>query len=657
VFLLLALSGALHAQEFLTGNKINPQIFNEAKQNRGKSETEVQPLRLPFFEDFSNYTGYPNENLFIDKQAFVNNTFPVFPPTIGVVTLDALNEYGEVYPHLGTTSRGADTLTSRFIRLDSLFVGETGKEITPADSLYFSFFFQPGGVNVAGNSGEVIGSQPNKNDSLVLEFGYTKEGITYWDHVWATPGFNVSEWISENPFQYFKQILIPITHNNYLCDSFQFRFRNYASLEPQPGITGWEGNVDQWHIDYIRLDVNRNINDAFSDDLAFVSPTTSFLKNYQAMPWKQFQNTDMNSNFTNQLTNLNNPIDPNNPNNPNYGIRTSKYQYTITLNGNIEAQYASGSIDIRPYYTHGIQIYPSQASPTISYKPNSLKDTATFVITHVFQNDAGIDIYPQNDTCVFEQKFANYYAYDDGTAEYGYCLNNQYNIAYLAMKFPLHVQDTLSAVQMWFNHTKNDENKDAVFSIVVWKDADGEPGEVLYKMDELRPQFSEQFLDFVEYRFDKKFPVSGTIWVGFQQQGNVQLNIGFDQNNDAREFFRYNTRGIWETSAYKGVPMLRPMFGELKKPNSIDQTSVTSTTILYPNPANKQVTITNYALNQVQGRITSIEIFDIYGRKCHASRVTCHENNIDISHFPAGIYFVRVTTENHAIETLKLIKN
>jgi len=647
-FWLLGFTDAVFAQEFLTGLKTNPQIIKDSKQHTGNKD-EIQPLLLPFIEDFSNYTGFPDERLFVDSQAFVNQTFPVFPPTIGVVTLDALNEKGEIYPHLNATSKGADTLTSRYIRLDSLFSDGEAIKITPENSVYFSFYFQPGGAGIVGQGPENnIGNTPNVNDSLVLEFGYLlvleDTAYTVWNHVWSTSGFNVTQWTAENPLQYFKQILIPVTDENYFSEHFQFRFRNYASLEPQPGITGWEGNVDQWHIDYIRLDVNRNDDDVFTEDLAFVHPTTSFLKKYQSMPWKQFQLTDMDTIFTNKLTNLSN------------GVKGGSYQFYISQNGEVVHNHIAGADNVNPYYTHGIVTNTAFASPGIDFIPD-LNDTTTFKITHVFQYSAGsaMDFCVKNDTCVFEQKFSNYYAYDDGTAEYGYCLNNQYNIANLAMKYSLRVPDELSAVRMWFNHTKNDENKEATFNIVVWKDSTDSHGvsvnipskTKLYSLEGKKPDFAEQFLDFVEYRFDKMISVSGDIWIGFEQQGNVQLNIGFDQNNDSRDFFKYNTSGTWEKSSFKGTPMIRPVFGELS--NAIPKENIDSSIVIYPNPTTGELRIENGEL-----RIEDVEIFDIYGRK-QLSTFSSQFPTLNISHFPAGVYFLKIHTENGMV-TKKIIK-
>jgi hypothetical protein len=72
---------------------------------------------------------------------------------------------------------------------------------------------------------------------------------------------------------------------------------------------------------------------------------------------------------------------------------------------------------------------------------------------------------------------------------------------------------------------------------------------------------------------------------------------------------------------------------------SVDEPQALSRIELYPNPTTGQLQITND-----ESGIKDVEIFDIYGRKkSHASRVTCNE--INISDFPAGTYFVKISTE------------
>ena len=86
VFLLAFLClNVMQAQEVLTGLSHNPTLMNQ-KQKNTKNRTVVN---LPFFDDFSNYTGYPKSDLWADRQVFVNNSFPMYPPPLGVATLDA----------------------------------------------------------------------------------------------------------------------------------------------------------------------------------------------------------------------------------------------------------------------------------------------------------------------------------------------------------------------------------------------------------------------------------------------------------------------------------------------------------------------------------------------------------------------------------------
>jgi hypothetical protein len=78
---------------------------------------------------------------------------------------------------------------------------------------------------------------------------------------------------------------------------------------------------------------------------------------------------------------------------------------------------------------------------------------------------------------------------------------------------------------------------------------------------------------------------------------------------------------------------------------------------VYPNPTSNQLKIKNYEL-----KITGIQIFDVFGHVVatvetrHATSLqTTHEPTIDISHFPKGVYFLQIQTENDVI-TKKIIK-
>ena len=89
----------------------------------------------------------------------------------------------------------------------------------------------------------------------------------------------------------------------------------------------------------------------------------------------------------------------------------------------------------------------------------------------------------------------------------------------------------------------------------------------------------------------------------------------------------------------------------IENPTGLGETSA-STFRIYPNPTTGQLRIAGR--DALQCVSTNVEIYDIYGRKCHVSRVTRNEN-IDISDLSNGIYFLKISTE-HGMVTKKIVK-
>jgi len=74
---------------------------------------------------------------------------------------------------------------------------------------------------------------------------------------------------------------------------------------------------------------------------------------------------------------------------------------------------------------------------------------------------------------------------------------------------------------------------------------------------------------------------------------------------------------------------------------------------IYPNPVTEELRITSYEL-----RVEGIEIFDVFGKKQKAESERQNGENglaINISHFPTGIYFVRIQTGKEMV-IKKIIK-
>ncbi|MCL2435271.1 MAG: T9SS type A sorting domain-containing protein [Lentimicrobiaceae bacterium] len=87
---------------------------------------------------------------------------------------------------------------------------------------------------------------------------------------------------------------------------------------------------------------------------------------------------------------------------------------------------------------------------------------------------------------------------------------------------------------------------------------------------------------------------------------------------------------------------------------------------IYPNPTTGELRIRNYELGTAAPLgassaklIMNVEIFDITGRNVGANLRVCPntetKNKINISHFPAGIYFIKIITEM-GTQTQKIIK-
>jgi len=79
--------------------------------------------------------------------------------------------------------------------------------------------------------------------------------------------------------------------------------------------------------------------------------------------------------------------------------------------------------------------------------------------------------------------------------------------------------------------------------------------------------------------------------------------------------------------------------------------------IVYPNPTTGELIIENGSLNLIQGKIENVEVFDVYGRKIssHHLIISSSHHKINISHFPAGVYIVKILTEE-GVFVKKIIK-
>ncbi len=681
IFALISISLNINAQEYLD------VFYRELKTSKETHDYKTaKPVELPFFDDFSDERTYPSNKRWQSDQILVNSGFPLFPTNYNAATFDVLDATGAVYSNGSSNPFIADSLMSKPI----ILVDENGERLSPADSLYFSFYYQP-----QGN-----GDAPETNDSLVLKFGcvidtfkieydtvmikdmllymgvdtifvgdilyhdYTStcnldmftlaeqqytaadsnavvaipcDTIFYsemhWDHVWSSEGMTLDSFLLANDNKYFKQVMIPVKKQHYFDREMIILFYNYGSLSTTMYPNN-RSNVDNWNIDFVYFDKNRSYDDFTYPMVTFSQKSPSFLRRYSSMPYRQYVNNPtvaMVADYQMYIANLDSV--------------SANAQYSCTIertNGDWSYDYNSKWCDVAPFITSGFQNCEgdnsTQACPHLDNFLFDLDDTAdstSFLITHIVKLD-GENASVAGDTLYGKQGFYNYYSYDDGTPEMGYGVVPE--DSYFASQFSVSMPDTLCGVQLLFNRTFNDANYD-FFDIVVWNDNNGKPGNEIYRLKNQRPKWDDNLIyKFAYYRFDEIVKVNGTIYVGVMQQSRESINIGFDTSVDNSQYNFFETGNGWENSIMKGSLMIRPVIGSSYY-IGIEENKHSNKISLYPNPASNTINISDLPLEKCD----DVRIYDVSGR------LLKHYNNdniLDVSSLSNGLYILKVMTND-----------
>ena len=676
------------AQEYLTGFS-NGTITNGddksyvANQNQRRSDADNK-LSLPFFDDFTGDAGLDAAR-WKNRNVFVNSGFSMFPMNYNVATFDVLDEVGKVYSHASSNPFVADSLISNPISLTD----ENGDKLSPADSLYFSFYFQPQGR----------GDAPEPTDSLVLMFGYELDtfkieydtvfvyemleymqvdtiyagDILYhdmystcnpdmfaisqglytiedsltkialpcdtvfytemiWDHRWSKEGMSLDSFLLANDSSFFKQVMIPVTKNKYFEKEMFVLFYNYGSITTAM-YPNDRSNVDNWNIDFVYFDKNRSYDDTSYPLVTFSEKSPSLLKRYNSMPYRQYKNNPtvaMATGYKMYLANMDS------------AKASVQYSYLIE---NLTSGWTYGdaaSLVVSPFDNHGIHEYPVQLKNFL-YDMDDDNDDATYRITHIISVEE--ESSAMGDTLVGYQILEDYYAYDDGTPERGYGVVP--DDSYFATQFTISTPDTLCGVHLLFNRTYNDANYD-FFDIVVWNNNNGKPGNEVYRIKNQRPVWDEEEIyKFAYYPFDQILKVNGTIYVGIMQHARESINIGFDTSVDNSQYNFFETGEGWLNSKMKGSLMIRPVLGSdyvFEEENNPTKNRLG----LYPVPSKDEVNISELPADACE----EIMIFDMTGR---IVKRFSYDVNLNVSDLANGLYMIRVITEEGKSYTEKFL--
>jgi hypothetical protein len=607
------------AQFSLTPNH-TPYKQENLPTNRGQKDT---PLNLPFFDDFSNYTGSPNKNLWeIPSGAFVNQTFAKNPISVGVVTFDGLKANGSPYSFSTVVVDAVgvcDTLTSKPINL---------LPFQPTEGVFLSFFWQEEG----------FGERPDITDSLYVEF---LDNTNEWHYAWGKLG--------GNPTANFKAAVIKVNDAKYFHNKFQFRILSYGRQS---------GMYDAWHVDYVYLNRNRNPNDTLVEEITASKTRNTFLKKYSAMPFKQY--------FANPTQETSDSLKAtiNNLSGSGFDVVSYKMVLEDTLTKTVLADLGTTS----PFILGGDkQQFPIARAipPNAIANPNKALAVRGKIIS--ITGDGTATIPPidlkLNDTLTTINMLSNYLAYDDGSPEYGAGVNQRFGK--VAIRFQLNEPDTLTDIHFHFTKFEKDLTGQS-FTLYIWQEIAVPPfGSDVVKYRVAIPiRYStkrDQLLsaDSIRRTIDGtfRFPLiplpAGTFYIGWEQTNNDRVLIGYDLNNNSSSEIFFNVGNQWTgwepESNETGSLLFRPVFSK-------DYLTAHEKTVekmpfrLYPNPAQN---IVNFEGNLPE----SIEVIDLQGRRQGTYLLGRQETKtqIDIQTLPKGFYVLRAKMPNGKVFVTKLV--
>ncbi len=591
---LLTFSTLLNAQEQLRGINAMPRNEDAISAPLAKSQ---QSVNLPFVDDFSYEGNSANPNLWEPSDVWVNQTWAKNAITLGFATFDGLNRFGRPYSYVGNDSVG-DILESREINLGN-----------PTDSVYFSFYYQAGGWGELPGAGD---------DSLTLQFWNGKDST--WRAIWRNDIY---------PKEYFKQVMIYVDTAFHRND-FRFRFRNYGTKR---------GALDIWHVDYIRLDDQRTLNDSVPEDISFTRPYPSLMVNYESIPWWHVNETFNVQNFFKPAVDLHYRRNWDAPDSINLNLGL----FQVSYSGNQLQQHAlvgPGLASGHPDNQEVQYTIPPITQPQLNFINPPYPDEFEIESFQTFTGRSN-DI-PSNDTIFRKQVFKNYYAYDDGSAERAYEIRNNRG-GFIVQRYDVLVDDTLKGLQIYFQPALYDLD-DQEFTILMLSNSTGLPSSIIYESDSV---YTAQYTGgnfYQTYLLDTTIvgPVSsGTVFIGIRQQNSDPLSIGYDQNSRNRTTAFYGELDDMYQSFLGGSIMMRPVFRYIPRDFSLVENEPESSFWAYPNPSSGPIKL-QLPAEPIDLAGYELRLYNLQGQVVARQSVS---TNWDLPNLPSGLYIIRLEGE------------
>ncbi len=624
--LVITFSPCLSEAQELKPLTFNPTLRDAEPKRYRMKKGDSDTLKLPFIDDFSYQGPFPNDSLWRDKKVYINRHLAINPPTYGVATFEGLDANGRPYdPEKDNRNQSlpTDTLTSTWLDLSSFQKNK--------DSVYLSFWYQEKG----------LGDAPAPVDSFSVQVK-TKADTPQWKSIWSKQG--KGELPKDKRAQGVAVLNLAnadSNQRNFFFEGFQFRFLTYGNLS---------GNLDHWHLDYVMLTqdrVARNLNGnltLFNQDVALVEPPVSLLKKHRAMPWRQVEKNQIRDSFNFRASNVDRDLVP-----VEAGYRLEENYSGYSLN-NFDLQITA---NVDPFL--GKTKYSQRNEfKFLRFVGNDSLQVTLKPAVFLFGDDL-----PSNDTMAITQYFNHYMAYDDGSPEAGFGIEDFFQSAKVAQSYTLNKPDTLQAVGIRFNQSLS-KVQNRLFDIVIWSDLgplDTKPANasVARRITALKPKYDGRGRhDYGIYELEDPLPVSGRFYIGWQQSESYFLNVGVDKNYQklfsgsgfqSRVF--YNASGSWikaEPSLLdSGILTIRPYLGgdEVRFLNRSKTTKNLRSLEFkaYPNPASNRITVSLDG-QFLEGAAIKGTVTNQKGQVRKSFKMTGNQKAISVQGLKAGIYFL-----------------
>ncbi len=602
---ILLLPGFFYGGSTLAQTPFEVVPLTKTQEIPRSSGARTQALMLPFFDDFSiTRTGIPDPALWMPGGGtVVNNTMTTTHPSLNIVTFDGTRRDGIPYDFRNQYAQGeVDSLTSQPISLAAF---------SPRDSLYLSFQWLSKG----------LGDQPDSNDSLRVQF---LSNTNQWQTVWV-----VSGGVRRDDFS---MAMIPVKNARHFHAGFQFRIQAFGRKS---------GPYDMWHVDYVYLNRGRLNQDRYIKDVSIRRSISSYLKYYRAMPLAHYLINPAAETADTISTDITNLFDNNNFTTLRFRAQEMTtnqpiQNYTQTISENIP-QLQSQEKFVRP-----------MPLPAFAGKKAVVRTTFD-ILTTDDQNPSisGVDLR-RNDTLSSTTELADYFAYDDGTAEYIARLNQKFG--YVAVRFVLRKNDVVSGIRIQPVRYDKDISSQSV-AVYIFDNQRDIPGRTLARQSFVI-NYPSSPNGFIDMKFQYPPAVRDTFWVAYQQLSDDALGVGLDKNSSKfSDQIYFNLGNAWvKNTGLEGTLMIRPVMGgeASELVTGVEEIREDQLTI-YPNPTSGLI---RWNLNSFR----SIEVLDVSGRKLW-SNPNAPDASADLSGLRKGLYLIRLSNGRQSFVKKLVLEN